>query len=142
MQAHARAVYPDECCGIIVERGGREEVMRVSNIQNSQHASNPVQFPRTARIAYTMAPAELFRVLSDEKDGRLRLRAFYHSHPDHDAYFSAEDKQQALSWDEPSYPDAAQVVLSVRTRFVHATKAFAWDAAQRDFVEIDLIVAP
>ena len=142
MQAHARAMYPDECCGIVVERAGREEVVRISNIQNRQHASHPVQFPRTARIAYTMAPAELFRVLADEKDGKLRLRAFYHSHPDHDAYFSAQDKQQALSWDEPNYPDAVHVVMSVRDGQVGAAKAFAWDTGLRDFVEIALVIRP
>src|SRR5512139_2228093 len=124
--AHARSTYPDECCGIIVERDGDEEVVRVTNIQDMQHVTDPVQFPRTARIAYTMDPQQLFRMLQDAQDGKLRLRAFYHSHPDHDAYFSQEDKRQALSWDEPNYPDAAQIVLSVRCRFVRAVKAFVW----------------
>ena len=52
-------------------------------------------------------------VLVDHDRGRLRILAIYHSHPQHDAYFSAEDSKQATIWDEPSYPDAAQIVVSV-----------------------------
>jgi proteasome lid subunit RPN8/RPN11 len=73
--------------------------------------------------------------------GELTLRAFYHSHPEHEAYFSAEDKKQAMGgWDEPNYPQAAQIVMSVRRRAVCATKAFAWDEGTRDFIEVTLHV--
>jgi len=140
LHTHARETYPDECCGMIVERNGREEVVRVSNIQNALHEQDPEQFPRTAAIAYTMG-AESAPVLIAAERGELALRAFYHSHPDHDSYFSAEDKKQALGgWDEPSYPQAAQIVVSVRSRQVRATKAFAWDDAARDFIEVSLQV--
>jgi len=138
IQEHARATYPDECCGMIVERGGREEVVRVTNVQNELHAQDPVQFPRTAAIAYTMG-AEAAPVLMAAERGELRLRAIYHSHPEHDAYFSAEDRTQAFGgWDEPNYPDAGQIVMSVRAREVRDTKAFAWDPTARDFVPVDL----
>ena len=140
LQAHARETYPEECCGMIIERGGREEVVRVTNEQNKRHAEDPVQFPRTAATAYRMGD-EAAPVLIGEGRGELRLRAFYHSHPDHDAYFSAEDRTQAMGgWDEPNYPDAAQIVVSVRERVIKATKAFAWDAGVRDFVEVTLVV--
>jgi proteasome lid subunit RPN8/RPN11 len=140
MKAHACAAYPEECCGMVVERGGQEEVVRVPNIQNALHARDPEQFPRTAAIAYTMGP-EAAPVLLAAERGTARLRAFYHSHPEHDAYFSAEDRTQALGgWDEPNYPHAAQVVMSVRARAVHSIKVFAWDAATRDFVEVPLQV--
>ena len=140
LHAHARESYPEECCGMIVERDGREEVMRVTNIQNELHARDPEQFPRSAAIAYTMG-RDAFPVLDAVERGQLRLRAFYHSHPDHDAYFSPEDRKQAMGgWDEPNYPDAAQVVISVRQRQVRATKAFAWDATVRDYVEVGLDV--
>jgi proteasome lid subunit RPN8/RPN11 len=140
VEAHARATYPDECCGIITERDGREEVVRATNIQDELHAKDPVQFPRTARTAYNMG-SECAPVLIAAGRGELRLLAFYHSHPDHDAYFSAEDKKQALGgWEEPGYADAAQIVLSVRAGVVGAAKAFAWDASARDFAEIPLVV--
>jgi len=140
VQAHARETYPNECCGMIVERSGREEVVRVTNIQNELHEQDPVQFPRTAAIAYTMG-REAAPILLGAERGELTLRAIYHSHPDHDAYFSAEDRTQAMGgWDEPNYPDAGQIVMSVRQRAVRATKAFTWDAATRDYVEVELTV--
>ena len=141
IHAHACESYPDECCGMIVERGGRgEEVVRVTNLQNQLHAQDPEQFPRTAATAYTMGP-EAAPILLDADRGKLMLRAIYHSHPEHEAYFSAEDRLQALGgWDEPNYPDAAQIVYSVRSAEVRYAKAFAWDDAARDFVEISMIV--
>jgi [CysO sulfur-carrier protein]-S-L-cysteine hydrolase len=140
LHAHACATYPDECCGMIITRNGREEVVRVANIQNELHAQDPQQFPRTAAIAYTMG-REAAPILMGVERGDLTLRAIYHSHPEHEAYFSAEDRKQALGgWDEPNYPQAAQIVVSVRDRAVHATKAFAWDETARDYVEVPLIL--
>jgi proteasome lid subunit RPN8/RPN11 len=140
MHAHARSAYPEECCGILVERGGRQEVVRVTNLQNALHAEDPALFPRTAATAYTMGP-EAARVLLVADRGELVLQAFYHSHPDHDAYFSAEDRAQALGGgEEPYYPDARQVVISVRAGEVRATRMFAWDVTARDFVDVVLTV--
>ena len=140
LHAHARETYPDECCGMLIERNGRDEVVRVSNIQNALHEKDPEQFPRTAAIAYTMGPESAAVLIAAER-GDLAVRAFYHSHPDHDSYFSAEDKKQAMGgWDEPNFPQAAQVVMSVRGCEVRATKAFAWDETARDFVEVALRV--
>ncbi|HYD48704.1 MAG TPA: Mov34/MPN/PAD-1 family protein, partial [Terriglobales bacterium] len=110
---HARDAYPDECCGMVVVRGGREEAVRISNVQDLMHQKDPQQFPRTARIAYTMGPDSAPLLLAAER-GELELRAFYHSHPEHDAYFSEEDRRQAMGvWDEPAYPGAGQIVVSV-----------------------------
>ena len=137
LEAHARSTFPEECCGMVVERAGQLSVVRVTNVQNAKHAENPDQFPRTAAIAYTMGP-EAAPVLVDHERGRLAIRVFYHSHPQHGAYFSAEDKRQATVWDEPSYPDAAQIVLSVIDGDVRDMQAFRWDEAARDFLPVPL----
>jgi [CysO sulfur-carrier protein]-S-L-cysteine hydrolase len=140
MREHAAACYPDEACGIVVERSGVLEAVRVTNIQNERHAQDPEHYPRTARIAYSMGP-EAVPILLDAERGKLKLVSFFHSHPEHEAYFSEEDKTSALGgWDEPNYPDAAQIVFSVREGTVRYAKAFAWDEAARDFVEISMIV--
>jgi len=138
MKAHALAEYPNECCGIVVDRGGLLEVVRVTNVQDSLHASDPEQFPRTAATAYTMG-AEAAPILLQAERGELRLHAFYHSHPKHGAYFSDEDRKQAKGgWDEPLYPDAGQVVLAVDDAGVGAVAAFRWDPGAGDFVEVPL----
>lgn len=140
IQQHARDTFPDECCGLVVRRGEAESVERVSNVQDLMHQRDPEQFPRSARIAYTMGPEAGPLLLAVEK-GEIELLAFYHSHPDHDAYFSEEDKRQATgAWGEPSYPDAGQLVVSIYGREVKVVKAFAWDAAAADYVDAELDV--
>jgi len=140
MKAHAAECYPDECCGIVVERGGVLQALRVTNVQNERHAQDPVLYPRTARTAYSMG-SEAVPILLDAERGALRLHAFYHSHPEHEAYFSEEDKTAALGgWDEPNYPDAGQIVMSVRDGEVRYAKVFGWEPSAREFVEIALVV--
>lgn len=140
IHAQAQRAFPDEACGFVVERAGACSVAPVSNVQNQKHAESPQQFPRTAATAYTMGP-EAAPILVGHDRGALVIRAIYHSHPQHAAYFSAEDRAQATVWDEPSYPDAAQLVVSVIDGAVRDTKAFGWDAAAGDFVELTLEVA-
>lgn len=138
---HAQATFPEECCGVILRRDGVEEVCRITNIQNAMHAKDPAQFPRDATIAYFMDPKELFAVLHDVDSGKAGLAAFYHSHPNHDAYFSAEDKRQAMFGDEPSYPDTAYLVISIYDREIKVLRAYAWNESSKDFIETDLTVA-
>lgn len=135
MGAHAREAYPEECCGLIVERGGCEEAVRASNTQNELHREDPARFPRTAAVAYTMGPEAAPFLIGSER-GELRLLAIYHSHPDREAYFSAEDRRQACgARGEPIYPQAAQIVVSVRNGEVRTVKAFRWDSRARDYLE-------
>ena len=136
LSAHAAETYPDECCGVIVASpGGEERVMRVRNVQDEMHARDPERYPRTARIAYTGHPEDLKAALDAAERPGCRLVAFYHSHPDHEAYFSEEDVKQATPFGEPSYPDAFQIVLSVRDRAVKYAKAFTWSAERQTYVE-------
>lgn len=131
---HARATYPDECCGLILRRPGEEVVRRIRNIQDELHGRDPARYPRTARIAYYMDGKELLGVLNEvDRDG-WSVAAFYHSHPDHAAYFSQEDTDRALFDGEPMYPDTAYLVIALDAVGVREMKAFHWDAAARDFV--------
>jgi len=134
MEQHARDEYPNECCGVVVRSGdGKETVVRIRNIQDEMHAQDPRNYPRTARIAYTGHPNDLKAALElAERVGNV-LCAFYHSHPDHEAYFSDEDVAQATPFGEPSYPDAMQVVISIYESEVRAIKAFAWNAVSATF---------
>ncbi|MEC8931346.1 MAG: hypothetical protein VYB08_08000, partial [Candidatus Latescibacterota bacterium] len=59
-------------------------------------------------------------------------------HIDCDAYFSDEDKERAMAWDEPAYPDAVYVVVSVYGDEVRNTKAFGWNEESRDFVDVEI----
>ena len=135
---HSEESFPEECCGLVLSIGTKEQVRRVENIQNKLHALDPATYPRTAAIAYAMDPRELESVLDAAQAGGAKLKAFYHSHPDHEAYFSAEDKAFATPFGEPTFPDAAQIVVSVIHRAVKTIKAFGWSDAMKDFVELPI----
>jgi proteasome lid subunit RPN8/RPN11 len=135
---HAQNAFPEECCGLVLSNGTREYVRRVENIQNKLHALDPMTYPRTAAIAYAMDPRELQSVLDDAEQAGAKLKAFYHSHPDHEAYFSAEDKAFATPFGEPTFPGAAQIVISIFHRAVKDIKAFAWSDDKKDFVELPI----
>ncbi len=135
---HAQDTFPDECCGAILTRDGQAEVRRIDNIQNAMHTKDAETYPRDAATAYFMQPTQVLAVMQEADSGNAELTAWYHSHPDHDAYFSAEDKRQAMFGDEPAYPETAYLVVSVYDREVYTIKAFRWDEARRDFVETAL----
>jgi proteasome lid subunit RPN8/RPN11 len=135
---HAQDTFPDECCGVIFGGGTGDRVQRLSNIQNRLHALDPQTYPRTAAIAYAIDPKELETAIDEaERDGG-RLKAFYHSHPNHDAYFSDEDKAFATPFGEPTFPGAAQIVISIYDGVVMATRVFVWSPDATDFLAVPL----
>lgn len=141
--AHAEREFPYECCGFIISDSTSEEVRPITNIQNLKHAEDPASFTRDARTAFLMDPREHLAVLNEIDRRKLSLKAVYHSHPDHDAYFSATDRKQACSFDpgEPDYPDTLYIVMSIRGGKFSRAAAFLWDAARKDFIETGLTVS-
>lgn len=140
LHAHARAEYPDECCGAVVHRDGVDHVRRFTNIQNRLHAENPTDNPRTAATAYSPEPAELLAAIKDGDAPGAALTVFYHSHAINGSYFSDEDQRRALFGDEPAYPDVAYVVIS-DAREHGETKAFRWNDAEQRFTEVPIEIA-
>ena len=140
--AQAEREFPDECCGFIIGNESAEEVRPITNIQNRKHSEDPAAFPRDARTAFLMEPKEHLAVLREVDDRKLALKIVYHSHPDHDAYFSATDRAQACSFDpeEPDYPDTAYVVMSIRSGKFARAAAFVWNPVAKEFAETALDV--
>lgn len=136
LRRHAMETFPEECCGVILDKGASDQVRRCVNVQNRLHALDPQTYPRDATIAYAMDPRELQAILRESETTGARIKAFYHSHPDHDAYFSEEDKAFACPFGEPAYPDSAQIVISIYDRAVKQVLAYAWDQEKEDFVEV------
>jgi [CysO sulfur-carrier protein]-S-L-cysteine hydrolase len=141
--AQAEREFPYECCGFVVGDDSLEEVRPIVNIQNAQHAKDPVAFPRDARTAFLMDPKEHLAVMREIDDRKLALQIVYHSHPDHEAYFSPTDRRQACSFDPdyPDYPETAYVVLSIMSGKFHRAAAFVWDEKTKEFVETALTVS-
>ncbi len=138
MAQHALETFPEECCGVILSDGAIDRVHRLKNIQNQLHALDPQTYPRTAAIAYAMDYKELELVIDEAKRNGARLKAFYHSHPNHDAYFSDEDKAFASPFGEPTFPGTAQIVVAVYDRAIKEVCAFAWSDQEKDFAKVTL----
>jgi len=135
---HAVEAFPEECCGVILDLGGSDEARRLRNIQNRLHALDSESYPRDATIAYAMDPRELEAIVLEAEVGGAKIKAFYHSHPGHEAYFSEEDKTFATPFGEPTYPESAQIVISIYDRTVKRICAYAWLEKDKDFVAIPL----
>jgi len=140
MITQAEREFPFECCGFMIGDAVVEEVRAITNIQEQKHREDPVVFSRDARTAFLMEPREHLAVMRELDARKLELKAVYHSHPDHDAYFSPTDRAQACSFDpsEPDYPGTMYIVLSVKSGKFTRAAAFAWDERHRDFVETAL----
>jgi proteasome lid subunit RPN8/RPN11 len=140
MVAQAEREYPFECCGLVIGDAAVEEVRPITNIQNQRHQEDPATFSRDARTAFLMDPREHLAVMREIDERRLELKAVYHSHPEHDAYFSPTDRAQACSFDpaEPDYPGTVYIVLSIKGGKFARAAAFGWDKTRKDFAETEL----
>ena len=138
---HAKETFPDECCGVVLVNGAADEVQRLKNIQNLLHEIDPQTYPRTATTAYAMDYKELEVIIDNAKRRGAKLKAFYHSHPNHDAYFSAEDKAFASPFGEPTFPGTAQIVVSVYDHLIKGIRAFAWSDEHKEFVEVPVKIS-
>ncbi len=131
--------YPDECCGVVLghpENLSEDTVFRCTNIQNRLHEKDPENYPRDAKTAFSIDPKDLVAIEKKTRTKGWAIKTFYHSHPEHDAYFSDEDKKMALSeWGDPWYPDATHLVVSVYNGEIKEQALFAWDPETNKFEE-------
>lgn len=136
----AETGYPEEICGMLVGQRGVPETYRVrqvTNVANREPQEDPAGVPRDARTAYKMDPLEQLRTLREIDAHGWDVVAFYHSHPDHGAYFSRMDRERALAPDgEPIWPDATYLVVSVMGGRVQGAASYRWDPRQRQFLEV------
>lgn len=140
---HATETYPEECCGIIIDGGiddGEAQVVhRFENIQNRLHKEDPLRYPFSASIAYTVDRAEAERAFTSIKENGQILSAFYHSHPDHPAFFSEEDKAAQTVFGEPEFPESAQIVIALSMGIISGVKCFRWNPNTKDFNECRIL---
>ena len=108
MVAHARAAYPNECCGAMLGVAG--EAGKIVSI--ALPLENSFQGAQASR--YELRPEDLLRADREARSRQMDLVGIYHSHPDCDAYFSETDLKNSCPW-------YSFVVLSIRNgAFDHA----------------------
>jgi proteasome lid subunit RPN8/RPN11 len=103
--------YPQECCGLLAGNKTADDFVVSAIFPMKNHVASEIL------DRYRIDPKE--RSIAEEKiaSAGMALLGFYHSHPDHDAYFSktdlenSEEYQFGEPWLTPTY---AYLVLSVK----------------------------
>lgn len=138
IRMQAEKDYPNETCGILTgpvkEKSKVTGIFPCRNVQDQYHVEDPANFPRTARTAYFMDPKELLRIQKSAREAGCEMRVIYHSHTDHDAYFSEEDQRIALSEGEPAYPGVSYLVVSVQAGKSGEAVLFTWAEKEKGFL--------
>lgn len=93
--AHARAVAPEECCGVI--GGNQEEAKSVYCLRNV--SKNPLN-------SYEAAPEDLFKAQRFMRGKGEELLAIYHSHPR-----SSNPKPSETDVALAFYPNAVYLII-------------------------------
>jgi proteasome lid subunit RPN8/RPN11 len=126
MVAHARASYPNECCGAMLgSTDGETKLVRESiAIQNA--------FEGAQAARYELRPEDLLAADKAARERHMDLIGIYHSHPDCDAYFSTTDLQNSCPW-------YSFVVLSIQKGEFNHANSFLPNFDQTDAPKEELI---
>jgi proteasome lid subunit RPN8/RPN11 len=116
--AHARAEFPNECCGLIAGRdGAATRVLPATNAEGTP-------------FMYVMDPREQMELMDDIDDAGEDLLAIYHSHTRSAAYPSRTDVDLAF-FAEPLY-----VIVSLQDADQPVIRAFRLDRTAPDGEQI------
>jgi proteasome lid subunit RPN8/RPN11 len=102
--SHAEAIYPEECCGILLGKLNRDRdkfVIEVIPTINTWEGSSD-EISRTKHSRYIIPSQEIFQAQTRAESLELEIIGFFHSHPDTVAVPSECDREQA--WEIYSYP--------------------------------------
>lgn len=123
--AHARATFPDECCGYL--RGATPDAVdAVVACRNAQaDGEHPIAPARGADTGFVIAGAELLQ-FARSFDGDHPARVVYHSHTNGRAYLSEVDRQMALN---SGYP-VQHLVIGVTADAVTVVAQFDFDLVE------------
>ena len=90
IESHAVLSYPEECCGFLfgTENPSEIQIIRAESVSNERAGS------RTHR--YLMTPNQFLKAEKQAEKWDCQLLGGYHSHPDHEAYFSKKDREDAV----------------------------------------------
>ena len=109
IRAHGEAIYPEECCGILVGRAEKDadgngsvlaRVERLVGAENEREDEN-------RHNRYLIPPEVILRTEREARADGLDVVGYYHSHPDHPSRPSDFDRDHA-------WPGYSYVIVSVR----------------------------
>ncbi len=134
MTAHARALAPHECCGLLAGKDGRvTHHYKIKNIVATDEAAVKAMFDdakithlerlspeERADIAFWMDTKDMFAAQKDMRAQGADMLASYHSHPVSPARPSPTDIK-ALAF----YPDIVHIIVSLMDEAKPVANAFS-----------------
>jgi proteasome lid subunit RPN8/RPN11 len=108
---HAAAVYPEECCGILLGKQIDNDKIVTEAIATinawdeaifSDDFKTSDDLDRTKHSRYIIPPQAIFQAQKRARELQLEIVGFFHSHPDTQAIPSNCDRDRA--WEVYSYP--------------------------------------
>ncbi len=137
----AIAEYPSEVCGILAGPDGEAKgnvFHPCKNIYDEMHEKDPETYPRTSKTAYLIDGTEQQQIFDRIQGDGLAVKSIVHSHIDHDAYFSDEDRTVAAPWGEPFFPEISYIVISVWEGKFKESNEFRWNTETKDFEQFEI----
>jgi proteasome lid subunit RPN8/RPN11 len=131
MVAHARATYPNECCGAMLGVIARDDN---AGSGKTVHVAMPLEnsFAGAQAARYQLRPEDLLAADKAARARQMDLIGIYHSHPDCDAYFSQTDLQNSCPW-------YSFVVLSIQKGEFHHANSWLPNFDQTEAAKEELI---
>ena len=119
--AHAREVFPQECCGLIggLIKGKAQSIYRARNV-----AGDPL-------TSYEAAPEDLFASQRAMRERGEQLLAIYHSHPR-----SADPQPSATDVRLAYYPSAVYLIVGLGDR-EPCLRAFRIDEREGQWARVE-----
>jgi proteasome lid subunit RPN8/RPN11 len=113
---------PAEACGILIgEKVGKEKIVKkVITAKNTLGSST----------AYQMDAEEVMRAFKSAEDAGLQVIGFFHSHPFHEPFWSAEDDEKSEYW-----PGHSFLIFSLKTGNIRC-----YNKVREDRVEEEQVV--
>lgn len=122
VERHGEEAFPRECCGLLLGARDPDGGRRASRAARAKNLDL-----ERGRDRYLLDPQDRLRAEEAGRRDGLELVGFYHSHPDHDAYFSPTDleRSEEHQWGEPWVPPSyTYLVTSVRAGRAGRHRAF------------------
>ena len=133
VEQHARACYPQECCGVLIgrffdsEEGGMrvERVLAARNLQSEEKGGSGEE---SGHHRYEISPQTVISAHRHARRRGLDVVGYYHSHPDQPARPSELDRRHA--WARLSY-----LIVSVRKGQSESVRGWCLSEDRRYFEE-------
>jgi len=130
VEAEARTVYPEECCGVLVGSCRRHADTSVASVAAVWTTENVAQGDRSH--GYLIAPEVLLEVYKQAGARGEEVIGYYHSHPDAGAAPSDRDLARAV-------PGASYLIVAIDERQILDRRSWRLRSDNSRFEEEQLL---